>query len=412
MGITTTDNDEQAASEMAAAKPKERQFQVVPVPGTFTRGRWKCWDYKDKTSETGAIIDFTDKSEKHSLPVNIVENLVGCRTFISHGQTDTVNNTANEPHLISGTDTSGTAISQAIDVSNIGKESSTIVVTSIDPPSATPIHGTPSSASTSPVINNATIIETKGKVSDHENLLSLQIAASAPVLNAGVAPAHTSQFYRTPSATTSYLQPLSEHPDSNVMVQPSFAPEPIATNVPLTVTEADDPAATSTSTTGQNVVPIDNKIEQAMDLVKTHLTFAVREEVEILRSTIVELEAKVAQLESQNQVLKQFAPVEVVNSLTVLVQQQQQRQLQLQQQQLSSGAVSPNPVQPLSIQNVSVSVQGTQKQSMPAMTSEISVGPTSFPVFVPPVGLLSEVQPGIEQKQLSATGSITDSDLQ
>ncbi|EJW82495.1 hypothetical protein WUBG_06595, partial [Wuchereria bancrofti] len=111
-------------------------------------------------------------------------------------------------------------------------------------------------------------------------------------------------------------------------------------------------AATNTSTTGQNVVPIDNKIEQAMDLVKTHLTFAVREEVEILRSTIVELEAKVAQLESQNQVLKQFAPVEVVNSLTVLVQQQQQqqRQFQLQQQQLSSGAVSPNPVQPISAQ--------------------------------------------------------------
>ncbi|VDD96510.1 unnamed protein product [Enterobius vermicularis] len=30
-----------------------------------------------------------------------------------------------------------------------------------------------------------------------------------------------------------------------------------------------------------------------MDLVKTHLTYAVREEVEILRSTIVELESKV-----------------------------------------------------------------------------------------------------------------------
>ncbi|KHN74879.1 Uncharacterized protein T18D3.7 [Toxocara canis] len=43
---------------------------------------------------------------------------------------------------------------------------------------------------------------------------------------------------------------------------------------------------------GPNVVAIDNKIEQAMDLVKTHLTFAVREEVEILRSTIVDLEAK------------------------------------------------------------------------------------------------------------------------
>lgn len=30
-----------------------------------------------------------------------------------------------------------------------------------------------------------------------------------------------------------------------------------------------------------------------MDLVKTHLTFAVREEVEVLRCTITELEAKV-----------------------------------------------------------------------------------------------------------------------
>ncbi|OZC08626.1 hypothetical protein X798_04307 [Onchocerca flexuosa] len=160
-------------------------------------------------------------------------------------------------------------------------------------------------------------------------------------------------------------------------------------------------AATSTSATGPNVVPIDNKIEQAMDLVKTHLTFAVREEVEILRSTIVELEAKVAQLESQNQVLKQFAPIEVVNSLATLVQQQQQRQLQLQQQQLSSGTTSPNPAQPIPVQNVSN--QSIQKQSMPTVTSEISVGPTSLPGVVPPIGLLSEVQPGMEQKQFPAT---------
>ncbi|PIC15955.1 hypothetical protein B9Z55_022732 [Caenorhabditis nigoni] len=35
---------------------------------------------------------------------------------------------------------------------------------------------------------------------------------------------------------------------------------------------------------------IDNKIEQAMDLVKTHLMFAVREEVDGLRSKIFDLE--------------------------------------------------------------------------------------------------------------------------
>ncbi|VDO73365.1 unnamed protein product [Onchocerca flexuosa] len=85
----------------------------------------------------------------------------------------------------------------------------TIVVTSIAPPSATPIHGTPSSASISPVINNAAVIETKGKIPDHENLLPLQSTGSTPVLNVGgVASIHTHQIYRTPSAT-SHLQPLS-----------------------------------------------------------------------------------------------------------------------------------------------------------------------------------------------------------
>ncbi|VDM49323.1 unnamed protein product [Toxocara canis] len=63
---------------------------------------------------------------------------------------------------------------------------------------------------------------------------------------------------------------------------------------------------------GPNVVAIDNKIEQAM----------------------------VAQLESQNQVLKQFAPAEVVANLALLVQNaQQQKQLQ-QQKQVQSAAVS------------------------------------------------------------------------
>ncbi|VDO61614.1 unnamed protein product [Onchocerca flexuosa] len=82
---------------------------VVPVPGTFTRGRWKCWDYKDQTSETGTIIDFTDKSEKHPLSINIGENPVGCRTFIPHGQADIMNHTS-ESHLITATDTSSAGL--------------------------------------------------------------------------------------------------------------------------------------------------------------------------------------------------------------------------------------------------------------------------------------------------------------
>ena len=43
----------------------------------------------------------------------------------------------------------------------------------------------------------------------------------------------------------------------------------------------------------QSEVAIDNKIEQAMDLVKSHLMFAVREEVDVLKERIKELEADI-----------------------------------------------------------------------------------------------------------------------
>ncbi|KAK9730144.1 PAT complex subunit Asterix [Popillia japonica] len=53
---------------------------------------------------------------------------------------------------------------------------------------------------------------------------------------------------------------------------------------------------------------IDNKIEQAMDLVKSHLMYTVREEVEILKEKITELMAKIQQLESENSFLKTQIP--------------------------------------------------------------------------------------------------------
>ena len=52
---------------------------------------------------------------------------------------------------------------------------------------------------------------------------------------------------------------------------------------------------------------IDNKIEQAMDLVKSHLMFAVREEVEVLKERIAELMVRIAFLESENSILRAAA---------------------------------------------------------------------------------------------------------
>ncbi|XP_026540058.1 TSC22 domain family protein 3 isoform X2 [Notechis scutatus] len=64
------------------------------------------------------------------------------------------------------------------------------------------------------------------------------------------------------------------------------------------------------SASGASVVAIDNKIEQAMDLVKNHLMYAVREEVEVLKEQIKELAEKNSRLELENSLLKNLASPE------------------------------------------------------------------------------------------------------
>ncbi|XP_042190601.1 TSC22 domain family protein 1 isoform X2 [Callorhinchus milii] len=64
------------------------------------------------------------------------------------------------------------------------------------------------------------------------------------------------------------------------------------------------------SSSGASVVAIDNKIEQAMDLVKSHLMYAVREEVEVLKEQIKELVERNSQLEQENSLLKTLASPE------------------------------------------------------------------------------------------------------
>ncbi|XP_074081427.1 TSC22 domain family protein 4 [Macrotis lagotis] len=66
-----------------------------------------------------------------------------------------------------------------------------------------------------------------------------------------------------------------------------------------------------------SMVAIDNKIEQAMDLVKSHLMFAVREEVEVLKEQIRELAERNAALEQENGLLRALASPEQLAQLPV-----------------------------------------------------------------------------------------------
>ncbi|KAM9327551.1 TSC22 domain family protein 1-like isoform 1-T1 [Pholidichthys leucotaenia] len=74
------------------------------------------------------------------------------------------------------------------------------------------------------------------------------------------------------------------------------------------------------SSTGASVVAIDNKIEQAMDLVKSHLMYAVREEVEVLKEQIKELIERNSQLEQENNLLKTLASPEQMAQFQAQVQ--------------------------------------------------------------------------------------------
>merc|ERR1719381_78452 len=60
---------------------------------------------------------------------------------------------------------------------------------------------------------------------------------------------------------------------------------------------------------------IDHRIEQAMDLVKSHLMSAVRSEVEELRDKISKLEDTVNHLSRENEVLRANVNPEVLTSL-------------------------------------------------------------------------------------------------
>ncbi|GMT34862.1 hypothetical protein PFISCL1PPCAC_26159 [Pristionchus fissidentatus] len=392
MGMT---EESTVHAELASATiPKERKFQVVRVPGVFTRGRWKCWDYREDVKPVEGLT-FTDDKENDS---------AGTVTVTA---STSVSTTASEPPPPTSTH------------SPQREESSTIVVTSIAPAPPTPQHGTPSSISEMPTPPYtftevhaqqggdwmATTPTTVTITSAHPPTDTVVVQSVAPpssdavMVISTVAPSSVTPSPSTasmtfdvmppPAATVLPVVPSMAPPQmtatsvvrSSIVVEEIREPEreqqqqqvhqmqqsemtqttPIGSNemggtaigavpsssfVPSSTTASPPSAPSSTPSpemtrSGSEGVPpaaveeepasaapamsnaaaIDNKIEQAMDLVKTHLTFAVREEVEILRTTIAELESRVSTLETQNAYLKRHVTPEVLASLPGMIQQ-------------------------------------------------------------------------------------------
>ncbi|XP_069721311.1 TSC22 domain family protein 2 isoform X2 [Phaenicophaeus curvirostris] len=102
------------------------------------------------------------------------------------------------------------------------------------------------------------------------------------------------------------------------------------------------------SASGASVVAIDNKIEQAMDLVKSHLMYAVREEVEVLKEQIKELVERNSLLERENALLKSLSNNEQLSQLST-----QQANPSSTSQAQTAIAQPPQPTQPPQQPNVS-----------------------------------------------------------
>lgn len=102
------------------------------------------------------------------------------------------------------------------------------------------------------------------------------------------------------------------------------------------------------SASGGGGVAIDNKIEQAMDLVKSHLMYAVREEVEVLKEQIKDLVERNSLLERENALLKSLSNNDQLSQLPA-----QPANPGSTSQQQAVTAQPPQPAQPPQQPNVS-----------------------------------------------------------
>uniref|UniRef100_T1JHE9 Uncharacterized protein n=1 Tax=Strigamia maritima TaxID=126957 RepID=T1JHE9_STRMM len=119
-----------------------------------------------------------------------------------------------------------------------------------------------------------------------------------------------------PANRPSTISLTSSTKESSAVASESLASNTVTSTPPVldNLTAASE-TEENENTSGSSTVAIDNKIEQAMDLVKSHLMFAVREEVDVLKEKITELMDRINQLEYENSILRAAASQETLAKL-------------------------------------------------------------------------------------------------
>ncbi|XP_041975550.1 protein bunched, class 2/F/G isoform-like isoform X2 [Aricia agestis] len=167
-----------------------------------------------------------------------------------------------------------------------------------------------------PVMSQGSVASVEAAVSGTNSpVVSMPVSSTAYVTNTAQ-PGLDSQGFGSPVSAV-----VSHAISGAVNVNCDSAPEAASDGMQAgdTADGKEDSQPTSQpedeSASGTSAVAIDNKIEQAMDLVKSHLMFAVREEVEVLKERIAELMERINQLEVENSYLRAHATQDTLAQL-------------------------------------------------------------------------------------------------
>lgn len=335
---------------------KPSRFQVVPLPGAFSRGRWKCCDFVNGDKTTLDKEDTSGNNKRIFVHRELARLESSSTIAITHVQEQNMD--------VSKSPTPTALVAQQQDVPSsqnniviIRKNGSTIVrrkffpknlngegggqnMEPTSPATISPIENSsgnfPSLANPStstPISSPPTQLNfpdmsrmSKPKIFQVQSVPepSSGVSATSPVVSPDEA---DPQLYQAtvPLMASQQRPPINlGEPTFQVIQSSQTEVQRSASMAPLMTTpvptEIKKPEEVAKPEEDQNQLltssmPIDNKIGQAMDLVKTHLTFAVREEMESLKSTIAELSKKVDYLTAKCTILERYAPDEVMENI-------------------------------------------------------------------------------------------------
>ncbi|XP_042316033.1 TSC22 domain family protein 2 isoform X2 [Sceloporus undulatus] len=245
-------------------------------------------------------------------------------------------------------------------------------------PAAVPGTSVPSVSTTSVTMPNAPVTLVQSQLTSHTSVsrsssvvqqhIGLPLMQGATNVPTNLPQSNIGQFQTQPLGqiddSRRKSEPLPQPPLSlvteNKLVKPPI-PDALTNPLNLPATTPMNSLASSVfgisipvdgdedSASGASVVAIDNKIEQAMDLVKSHLMYAVREEVEVLKEQIKELVERNSLLERENALLKSLSNNDQLSQLST----QQANPSSTSQQQQTAIAQPQQPTQPPQQPNVS-----------------------------------------------------------